>query len=173
MKKHSRNLLLVLLAILTMFTFAACGTVSDPEMEPTAVEEKPAPTAVTEEPKEAATPITTKEETAAPTAEATKEVPTEEPLVIAESLDINVALGNNQRTLTYQQATPLELPDGTIISQGMLKPTWQYIQEQIGIQIKDVAIQDQSSGEMMDVSAATSFDGANISLAAAASETIS
>jgi hypothetical protein len=81
---------------------------------------------------------------------------------LAESLDLNIALGNNQRTITYQQATPLELPDGTVISQGMLKPTWQYIQAQIGVELNDVAIQDQSASEMIDVAAATSFDNATI-----------
>ena len=79
---------------------------------------------------------------------------------LAESLDLNIALGNNQRTITYQQATPLELPDGTVISAGMLKPTWQYIQEQIGVELNDVAIQDQSASEMIDVSAATGFENA-------------
>ncbi len=48
-------------------------------------------------------------------------------VVLAESLDLNIAVGNNQRTITYNQATPLELPDGTVISAGMLKPTWQYM----------------------------------------------
>ena len=81
---------------------------------------------------------------------------------LAKSLDLNIAAGNNQRTITYQQATPLELPDGTVISQGMLKPTWQYIQEQIGVQLNDVTIQDQSASEMIDVSAATGFDNAAV-----------
>lgn len=81
---------------------------------------------------------------------------------LAESLNLNIALGNNQRTITYQQSTPLELADGTVISQGMLKPTWQYFQEQIGVELNDVTIQDQSAGEMIDVSAATGFENANI-----------
>jgi len=79
---------------------------------------------------------------------------------IATSLDLNIALGNNQRTITYQQATPLELIDGTVISQGMLKPTWQYYQDQLGIELNDVTIQDQSAGEMIDIAAATGFDNA-------------
>jgi len=85
-----------------------------------------------------------------------------EALPMAEELNINFALGNNQRTLTYNQPTPLEQPDGTVISQGQLKPTWQHIQSQVGIGINDVTIQDQSSGEMIEVSAATGFDSANI-----------
>ncbi len=54
----------------------------------------------------------------------------------------------------------MELPNGTVVTQGDLKPTWQYIQEQLGIQLNDVTIQDQSASEMMDVSAATGFDSA-------------
>jgi len=81
---------------------------------------------------------------------------------VAASLNLNIALGNNQRTITYQQSTPLELPDGTVISQGMLKPTWQYFQDQLGIELNDVTIQDQSAGEMIDVAAATSFDNATV-----------
>ncbi len=141
MKKYSKTLLLILLAIVTVFAFTACGGgVSDPDAEPTAEVEEAAPV----------------EEEAAPAEE--EAAPAEEEMAMAESLDMNIALGNNQRTLTYQQATPLELPDGTVISQGQLKPTWQYIEEQLGIQFNDVTIQDQSAGEMLDVSAATSFD---------------
>ena len=81
---------------------------------------------------------------------------------IAESLELNIALGNNQRTITYQQATPLELPDGTVISQGMLKPTWQYFQQEIGIELIDVTIQDQSASEMIDIAAATGFENATV-----------
>ncbi|MEO1289132.1 MAG: hypothetical protein AAFV93_15315, partial [Chloroflexota bacterium] len=79
---------------------------------------------------------------------------------MADSLDLNIALGNNLRTITYQQPTPLELVDGTVISQGMLKPTWQYFEDQLGIELNDVTIQDQSASEMIDISAATGFDSA-------------
>ena len=81
---------------------------------------------------------------------------------VAASLNLNIALGNNQRTITYQQATPLELADGTVISQGMLKPTWQYFQDQLGIELNDVTIQDQSASEMIDIAAATGFDNATV-----------
>ncbi|MBE2220713.1 MAG: hypothetical protein IAF02_04190 [Anaerolineae bacterium] len=180
MKNHSKSLLLVLLMILAVVAFTACGGVSDPEAEPTA---EPAPTeapaveeaateevAVAEEEavvEEAAAEEAAVEEAVAETAEMEAEaVPAEEvaapEMAMADALNLNIAAGNNQRTITYQQATPLELPDGTVISQGALKPTWQYIQEQLGIQLNDVTIQDQSAGEMMDVSAATSFDNAAI-----------
>lgn len=81
---------------------------------------------------------------------------------MSESLDLNIALGNNQRTITYQQATPLELIDGTVISQGQLKPTWQYFSTQLGVELNDVTIQDQSASEMIDIAAATGFDNATV-----------
>ena len=137
MRKFSRSLLLMLLVVLAAFAVTACGGgVSDPDAEPAAEGE------------------------AAPAVSAAETAPAAEEMALAESLDLNIALGNNQRTITYQQATPLELPDGTVISQGQLKPTWQYIEDQLGIQLNDVTIQDQSAGEMIDVSAATGFDGA-------------
>ncbi|GKX29416.1 hypothetical protein SH1V18_18960 [Vallitalea longa] len=83
-------------------------------------------------------------------------------LELAESLDLNIALGNNQRTITYQQAVPLTMPDGSIITQGDLKPVWKYIQEQIGVDLKDVAVQDQKAVEMIEVSAATGFTDATV-----------
>ncbi|MDF2610300.1 MAG: hypothetical protein K0R92_1774 [Lachnospiraceae bacterium] len=79
---------------------------------------------------------------------------------LAESLTINISNGNNQRTITYNQATPLTYPDGTVYNQGDLKPVWKYIQDKLGIELKDVAIQDQTSKEMMDLNAATNFEDA-------------
>ena len=78
-------------------------------------------------------------------------------LVKADTLKINFAMGNNSRTMTYQKANPLTLPDGTIITQGDLKPTWQYIEKQLGFKIVDNAVQDQKATEMIDIAAATSF----------------
>ena len=138
MKKKLHIMLLVSVMLIALLALTGCGGgVTNPDVEPTTVVEEAAPT---EKPME--------EPTATP-----------EP-VLADSLDLNIAAGNNFRTITYQQATPLELPDGTTISQGDLKATWQYIQEQIGVQLNDVTIQDQAASEMMDVAAATGFDGA-------------
>ncbi|WP_461207101.1 type 2 periplasmic-binding domain-containing protein [Clostridium sp. DL1XJH146] len=78
-------------------------------------------------------------------------------LEIADSLNINFAMGNNARTMTYQQANPLTLPDGTIVTQGDLKPTWQYIEKQLGFTINDNTVQDQKATEMIDLEAATGF----------------
>lgn len=83
-------------------------------------------------------------------------------LEMSELLKVNFCHGNNQRTITYQQAVPLTMPDDSIITQGDLKPVWKYIQEQIGVQIKDVAVQDQKAVEMIEVSAATGFTDSTV-----------
>ena len=94
--------------------------------------------------------------------EEVKEVEKVEEIKYADSLKLNIAMGNNQRTITYQQATPLTMPDGTVISQGTLKPTWQYIQSQMGFKLEDVTVQDQTAKEMIDIAASTNFNNANI-----------
>lgn len=83
-------------------------------------------------------------------------------LAKADTLKINFAMGNNARTMTYQKANPLTLPDGSIITQGDLKPTWQYIEKQLGFNIVDTTVQDQKGEEMIDIAAATSFTGDTI-----------
>jgi len=149
---------LLSLLLITSFVLSACASkVTDPEADQTS-EEITSPT----ESKPEATVEEQKEAEATEATEAENPAGQETELVLAKSLDLNIALGNNQRTITYQQATPLQMPDGTVISQGALKPAWQYIQEQIGIELKDVAIQDQKADEMMDVAAATGFEGAVI-----------
>ncbi len=56
----------------------------------------------------------------------------------------------------------MELPDGKVVVQGDLKPTWQYFQEQMGFSITDVAVQDQKASEMIDISAAIGFTDATV-----------
>ena len=172
MKKKVSFMLLISVLLIALVALTGCGGgVTDPDVEPTTAVEEPAEEVVEDPAEEVAEEPA--EEVAEEPAEEVAEEPAEEPteeaveepapeVVMADSLDINVAVGNNNRTLTYQQATPLELPDGTVIVQGDLKGTWQYIQEQLGVQINDVAIQDQSASEMMDVAAATGFDGATV-----------
>ena len=92
-------------------------------------------------------------------------IATEEPAAdvpMSEALNLNIALGNAQRTITYNQPEPLELPSGSIISQGMLKPTWAYIQDELGITLNDVTIQDQTANDMIHASAVTGFDNATV-----------
>ena len=42
------------------------------------------------------------------------------------ALKINYAAGNKSRTITYNQESPLNLPDGTNVTAGMLKPVWRW-----------------------------------------------
>jgi hypothetical protein len=179
MKKLSRQLLLSALLIFTVLVATACSTtVTVPETveEPVEAVVEEAAEVVEEAVEEAEEVMEEAEEVVEEAAEVVEEAAEEvveeaaeevveevmEEVAMAAELDINFALGNNQRTLTYNQSTPLEQPDGNVISQGQLKPTWQYIQSELGIGINDVTIQDQKSGEMIDVSAATNFDGADI-----------
>ena len=46
-------------------------------------------------------------------------------------LKINFAVGNKSRTLTYNQESPLTLPDGKVVTAGMLKPMWSYVEDTI------------------------------------------
>lgn len=165
MYKSVKNLLI---ALLLMMAMVACDSgVSVPEVEDVAetveeVVEKAAET-VEEVVDEAAETVEEVVDEAAETVEEVMEEEVmEEDAPMADALNVNIALGNNQRTVTYNQATPLELPDGSVISQGMLKPTWAYIQDQLGVAINDVTIQDQKATEMIDVSAATGFDNATV-----------
>ncbi len=77
-------------------------------------------------------------------------------------LTMNVALGNTQRTLTYNQSTPLVMPDGSTISSGEIKPMWQYVEGELNIKFNDITIQDQKAVEMVDLAAATGFNDADI-----------
>ncbi len=160
MKNYLKKLPL-LLVMMTMLLFTACSsTVTDPEVpavEPTE-ETVAAPDDTAEEIEDVADAV---EETTDEVVEDVEDT-MDDAVAMADSLDVSVALGNNQRTLTYNQATPLELPTGQVISQGQLKPTWQYIEQQLGIDLNDVTIQDQSATEMIDVSAATGFESANV-----------
>jgi len=74
----------------------------------------------------------------------------------------NLAYGNNLRTMTYNQSTPLELPNGTTVSAGQLKPMWQKLEEYLNAKFTDVAVQDQKSNDMMKTAAANNFRDAEI-----------
>jgi hypothetical protein len=64
--------------------------------------------------------------------------------------------------MTYNQTTPLKMPDGTVIMQGDLKPMWQYVSKQVGVEFKDISVQDQKAKEMIQIAAATGFKDATI-----------
>ena len=64
--------------------------------------------------------------------------------------------------MTYNQSTPLELPNGTTVSAGQLKPMWQKLEEDLNAKFTDVAVQDQKSNDMMKTAAANNFRDAEI-----------
>lgn len=79
------------------------------------------------------------------------------------NLRFNLAYGNRSQTMTYQQSSPITLPDGkTIISQGSLKPMWRYVANQINANFEDLTTQDQKAKDMITTSAATGFTNADI-----------
>lgn len=82
-------------------------------------------------------------------------------LTLSDSLDIAYAQ-NNTHTLTYNQSSPLTMPDGSTVNQGDLKPVWQYIADTLGFEIKDVALQDASAEEYGDLQATTGFEEADV-----------
>ena len=69
---------------------------------------------------------------------------------------------NNRNTLTYNQANPLTMPDGSTISQGDLKPIWQIFSDKLGFQIEDTALQDATADEYMELQSATGFNEAAV-----------
>jgi hypothetical protein len=148
MKKLTKNMLLVFIILIAILALTACTSVSDPN----AVVENNAP-AVEEE-------VNTESNTEANATEEEVVEEVVEEIVMAEALNVSFAMGNNLRTLTYNQATPLELPDGTVITQGDLKPSWQYFESQLGIDITDITIQDQRASDMLDLASTTGFSDA-------------
>lgn len=72
-------------------------------------------------------------------------------------LKINMAAENDKRLMTYLQANPLEMPDGSVINSGDLKPLWQMIETALNIDIQDNAIPGQRSADMFDLASATQF----------------
>ena len=78
------------------------------------------------------------------------------------ALKINYAAGNKSRTITYNQESPLNLPDGTNVTAGMLKPVWSHLQQVLNVTVTDVTTQDQKATEMIDTASTTNFAEANI-----------
>ncbi len=79
-----------------------------------------------------------------------------------EAVTMNLAYGNEKKTLTYQVSTPITMQDGTVVSKGDLKPMWQYVEKKLGVDIQDVANQTQKSSDMMKLQATTQFKDAVI-----------
>lgn len=77
-------------------------------------------------------------------------------------LKINFATGNALKTLTYNTGSPITLPDGSIYTNGQLKPVWSYISKELNISIQDVTVQGQTASNMIQIAAATDFADADI-----------
>lgn len=77
-------------------------------------------------------------------------------------LKINFATGNALKTMTYNTGSPITLPDGSIYTNGQLKPVWNYISNQLNISIKDITVQGQTASNMIEIAAATNFEDAEI-----------
>ena len=76
-------------------------------------------------------------------------------------LKFNFALGNKSRTMTYNQESPLTLPDGTVVSAGMLKPMWSYVEKEMNSKFTDVTVQDIKATDMIQTESTSNFAGAN------------
>lgn len=77
-------------------------------------------------------------------------------------LKFNLAYGNTNQTMTYNQSTPLELPNGTTVSAGQLKPMWQQVAKDVNATFKDVTIQNQKAADMLKTASANGFADATI-----------
>lgn len=90
------------------------------------------------------------------------EVPDRTDLSEHLSIKISYAAGNKSRTISYNQESPLTLPDGTVVIAGMLKPAWTQLQTVLNCDITDVTLQDQKAREMIDTASTTNFAEANL-----------
>lgn len=77
-------------------------------------------------------------------------------------LKFNFAAGNKSRTMTYNQESPLTLPDGSVISAGMLKPMWTQVEKAVNGKFSDVTVQDIKASDMIQTESTSNFSGANI-----------
>lgn len=78
------------------------------------------------------------------------------------TLKINFTTGNKDRVLTYFKESPMTLPNGDVVTAGMLKPVWSQVETALNITINDVTIQDQKASEMIQTASTDAFAGANI-----------
>ncbi len=88
--------------------------------------------------------------------------PKEEDLSKQVELKFNLAYGNKNRTMTFNQSTPMTLADGSVITAGMLKPMWQEVEKKFNVKIVDVGIQDAKANDMINTESTSGFTGANI-----------
>ena len=77
-------------------------------------------------------------------------------------LKFNLAYENKSRTMTYNQESPLTLPDGKVVTAGMLKPMWSYVESELNSKFFDVTVQDIKASDMIQTESTSNFTGANI-----------
>lgn len=80
----------------------------------------------------------------------------------SSGLAINLAYGNADRGLLYNQSTPLTLQDGTVVSTGDLKPAWQHIERELGVDIVVDGSSANKAADMMSQEATNGFQNAVI-----------
>ena len=115
---------------------------------------------------QASTQATTQETTQG-TTETTGETGTgvtEDLTDLTDSVDLkfNLAYENRSRTMTYNQESPLTLPDGKVVTAGMLKPMWSYVESELNSKFFDVTVQDIKASDMIQTESTSNFAGANI-----------
>ncbi len=84
------------------------------------------------------------------------------PTADAVTLKMSLAYGNTSRTMTYNQQNPLTLSDGTVITSGQLKPTWQFTAGRLNINFIDIAEQSAAATDMITTASTTGFTEAQI-----------
>lgn len=78
------------------------------------------------------------------------------------TLTFNYAYGSQDKMITYQQANPLTLPDGTVVTAGDLKPMWSYLAGLMNADFVEVTVPGQKGADMITTECASNFSGANI-----------
>ena len=74
---------------------------------------------------------------------------------------IRVNFVAQNRFFRYTHASPLVMPDGTIIRAGDLKPFWQWVERRLGIELEDVTTQSTAAA-IIQTQSAIGFRDANI-----------
>lgn len=111
---------------------------------------------------QAATQGTAQETQAVAAGEESREAADLTDLTDMVELKFNLAYENRSRTMTYNQESPLTLPDGKVVTAGMLKPMWSYIEGELNSKFYDVTVQDIKADDMIRTESTSNFAGANI-----------
>lgn len=143
MRKRALNCFVA--AVVAVSTLAGCGSSVVDQAQKSQAETKAA-------------------ETTAAAAAGETEAPAEDKTDLSQKVDLkfNFAMGNKSRTMTYNQESPLTLPDGTVVTAGMLKPMWSYVEDQLNSEFTDATVQDIKAQDMIQTESTSNFAGANV-----------